>query len=147
MSGVYDPEVVGLMGAALDAAWARFSPRPKDVDLARLLMASAILERVDAGVSTMDSLVEAASRALHAALSSPLLQTALHRTTQFESSRTSAVKLPATNYGTSPNFPFQVQVAEPMIDQTWPFEVSSQPRRIKWEPAKDRYTFGLMPQD
>ena len=77
--GVYDPEIVELMGLALERAWAQFAPHPKDKDLARLLMASAILEKVDAGVRAADLLTEAAILALQAALSSPLLQTALRR--------------------------------------------------------------------
>jgi hypothetical protein len=82
MRGVYDPELVALMSAALEAAWERFLPRPKDGDLARLLMASAILEKVDSGVHAEGALIESASRALLAAVSSPLLQTALHRMPQ-----------------------------------------------------------------
>ena len=78
-AGVYDPEMVGLMGVALDAAWAQVTPHPKDRDLARLFMASAILEKMEEGGSAADVLVETALLALQAALSSPLLQTALRR--------------------------------------------------------------------
>jgi hypothetical protein len=71
---VYEPEVLKMMGAALDAAWAGFSPRPSDADLARLIMASAIFERADADDAlTIESLVEKAIFALRAALGSPLL--------------------------------------------------------------------------
>lgn len=78
-AGVYDPETVGLMGLALDSAWAQFTPHPKDKDLARLFMASAILEKIEDGGNSADVLVETAILALQAALSSPLLQAALRR--------------------------------------------------------------------
>jgi hypothetical protein len=48
-SGVYGPELVELMTAALEAAWAKFDPPPKDGDLARLHLASAIIDAVEAG--------------------------------------------------------------------------------------------------
>ena len=78
-AGVYDPETVGLMGFALDAAWAQVTPHPKDKDLARLFMASAILDKIEQEGCAADVLVETALLALQAALSSPLLQTALRR--------------------------------------------------------------------
>jgi hypothetical protein len=78
-AGVYDPETVGLMGRALDSAWAQFTPHPKDKDLARLFMASAILEKIEDGGESAEDLVETAILALQAALSSPLLQSALRR--------------------------------------------------------------------
>lgn len=78
-AGVYDPETVGLMGRALDSAWAQFTPHPKDKDLARLFMASAILDKIEDGGNSAEILVEAAILALQAALSSPLLQAALRR--------------------------------------------------------------------
>jgi hypothetical protein len=67
------------MGRALDMAWAQFTPHPKDKDLARLFMASAILEKMEDGENSAESLVETAILALQAALSSPLLQAALRR--------------------------------------------------------------------
>jgi hypothetical protein len=68
------------MGAALEAAWAGFEPQPRDRDLARLIMASAIFENVDRGTRDVELLAAAATQSLHAAVSSPLLQTALGRT-------------------------------------------------------------------
>jgi hypothetical protein len=77
--GVYEPETVELMGLALDTAWAQVTPHPKDKDLARLFMASAILEKIEDGGNNADVLIETAILALEAALSSPMLQTALRR--------------------------------------------------------------------
>jgi hypothetical protein len=113
--GVYDPELVALMGRALEAAWEKFSPRPRDVDLARLLMAGAILERVNTGVSATDILTETAMQALHAALSSPLLQTALHRTPHFEPLGIEPVTSPRIDSEAFPNFPLQAQRAQTMV--------------------------------
>jgi hypothetical protein len=48
-SGAYDPELVKVMSDALDAAWVKFDPPPKDADLARLHLATAIIDAVEAG--------------------------------------------------------------------------------------------------
>lgn len=48
------------MRNALEAAWAKFDPPPKDAELARLLMASAIIDAVDAGLRSEADLTEKA---------------------------------------------------------------------------------------
>ncbi len=40
--GEYGPDLVELMGNALDQAWERVQPKAIDAELARLVMASAI---------------------------------------------------------------------------------------------------------
>jgi hypothetical protein len=60
-SGVYVPEVATLMGAALDQAWADFEPKPGNVTLARELMATAKIEKVEAGVDDFKALERAAT--------------------------------------------------------------------------------------
>jgi hypothetical protein len=67
-SGAYDPELTVLMGAALDSAWSDFAPRPKNEVLARSLMASAIIEAVEAGERNRNTLVRKATVALMAAV-------------------------------------------------------------------------------
>jgi hypothetical protein len=66
--GVYYPELLRTMGGALDAAWQTFKPTPKDTELARVLMAKAIIEATDAGVRKHEFLVDKAVRALRAAI-------------------------------------------------------------------------------
>jgi hypothetical protein len=68
LSGAYDPELTVLMGAALDSAWSDFAPRPKNEVLARSLMASAIIEAVEAGERNKAALVRKATVALMAAV-------------------------------------------------------------------------------
>jgi hypothetical protein len=65
--GEYGPELLKLMSEALDAAWLRVRLTPKDADLARLIMAGAIFEQVDAGVRAHDRLVAYATSVLAAA--------------------------------------------------------------------------------
>jgi hypothetical protein len=65
--GEYGPELLKLMSEALDAAWSRVRLTPKDADLARLIMAGAIIEQVDAGVRAEDRLVAYATSVLAAA--------------------------------------------------------------------------------
>ncbi len=65
--GEYGPELVGLMGDALDRAWKVVRPKVSDAQLGRLVMASAIIDKVDAGARERDALVEAAISALTAA--------------------------------------------------------------------------------
>ena len=49
------------MSDALDRAWGDFAPRPKNESLARSLMASAIIEAVEAGDQDRLSLVRKAT--------------------------------------------------------------------------------------
>ena len=67
-SGVYDPEIVKTMSAALADAWARFDPPPGDVELARELLATAIIEGVEAGGIEPRKLADRAAAALRAAI-------------------------------------------------------------------------------
>jgi hypothetical protein len=76
-SGVYDPELVKLMSDALEAAWGKYDPRPKNADLARQIMATAIIETVDADERSSHVLIAVAVRSLDAALESAVLKTAL----------------------------------------------------------------------
>jgi hypothetical protein len=48
-SGAHGAAIVNLMGAAMDKAWADFEPLPRNKGLARSLMASAIIEGIEAG--------------------------------------------------------------------------------------------------
>ena len=48
--GEYGPEAIALMGASLERAWELVKGTVRDVDLARLIMAGAIIDRVDEGV-------------------------------------------------------------------------------------------------
>jgi hypothetical protein len=67
-SGEYGPELVALMANALDVAWSQASRVSQDVELARLVMASAIIEQVDSGVRIHEELVARATLALAAAV-------------------------------------------------------------------------------
>jgi hypothetical protein len=67
-SGEYSPELVELMAKALDVAWSQASRVSQDVELARLVMASAIIEQVDSGVRIQEELVAKATLALAAAV-------------------------------------------------------------------------------
>jgi hypothetical protein len=67
-AGVYYPEIVRMMGNALDAAWKEFKPTPKNGDLARRVMASAIIEGIEAGKRDHDVLVRKATVTLMAAI-------------------------------------------------------------------------------
>jgi hypothetical protein len=67
-SGVYSPELVEVMTAALEEAWAKFDPPPKDGDLARLHLASAIVDAVDAGEREPEVLAAKSVHALRAAV-------------------------------------------------------------------------------
>jgi hypothetical protein len=66
--GEYGPELVRLMTEALDSAWRQVDPLVKDVELGRLVLASAIIEQVDLGVRVHDDLVATARKALEAAM-------------------------------------------------------------------------------
>lgn len=61
--GVYYPHLLRTMGAALDAACETINLASKDAAVARLLMASAIIEAVDAGIRQHEFLVDKAVRA------------------------------------------------------------------------------------
>jgi hypothetical protein len=61
MSGAYGPEAVKVMSEAFDRAWVDFAPRPKNEGLARSLMASAVIEAVEAGDRDQASLVRKAT--------------------------------------------------------------------------------------
>jgi len=65
----YGPELIKLMTQALESAWRQSSGLSKDVELARLVMANAIIEEVDAGVRAHEVLVVSARNALLAAMS------------------------------------------------------------------------------
>jgi hypothetical protein len=67
-SGAYEPELVKIMGDALEAAWKMFSIPAKDVELARLHMASAIIDAVEGGVREETVLSTKAGAALQAVL-------------------------------------------------------------------------------
>jgi hypothetical protein len=68
ISGAYGAAIVNLMGAAMDKAWADFEPLPKNRVLARSLMASAIIEGIEAGKRDHDVLVRKATVTLMAAI-------------------------------------------------------------------------------
>jgi hypothetical protein len=65
--GEYGPELILLMSHALDTAWDQVGKNNADAELARLVMASAIIDNVDLGVRGEDELVTAAIAALSAA--------------------------------------------------------------------------------
>jgi hypothetical protein len=67
-SGLYGQDVFKLMVDALDAALAKFDPPPKNVDLGRQLLASAIIEAVEDDARERDVLTERAVRALDEAI-------------------------------------------------------------------------------
>jgi hypothetical protein len=67
-SGVYGPELVAVMAEAFEAAWAKFEPPPKNVDLARQFLASAIIEAVESGAREPKVLAARAVRVLDAAI-------------------------------------------------------------------------------
>jgi hypothetical protein len=66
-SGVYPPDVASLMREALNGAWERVQAASKDAELTRLLLASAIIDLVEAGVSNCDQMVAQAVRMFEAA--------------------------------------------------------------------------------
>jgi hypothetical protein len=59
-SNVYTPEVTKMMKDAFSAAWPKVSQVGKDAALTRQLLASAIIDEVDAGSCNQDEIVEAA---------------------------------------------------------------------------------------
>jgi hypothetical protein len=63
-SGAYAPELVKTMSDAFERAWGDFAPRPQNEQLAKWLMASAIIETLEAGKPEPDDLVRCATVAL-----------------------------------------------------------------------------------
>jgi hypothetical protein len=59
-SQAYAPETTRLMKDALDEAWRKVEHGEKDVELARKLLASAILDLVNAGASDREKIAAAA---------------------------------------------------------------------------------------
>jgi hypothetical protein len=67
-TGEYSPELIAIMADALKVAWGRLEGAVSDAELARLVMASAIIEQVDAGIRLREELVTRATSALTAAV-------------------------------------------------------------------------------
>jgi hypothetical protein len=67
-SGVYPPDVAAMMREALDRAWARVQAVSKDAELTRLLLASAIIDLVEEGLSDCDAMVDRAVKIFEAAV-------------------------------------------------------------------------------
>jgi hypothetical protein len=63
-SGGYGPELLKIMSDALESAWRKAPGAPWDSEFARLIMASAIIQQVDAGVCAHEVLVDSAITAL-----------------------------------------------------------------------------------
>jgi hypothetical protein len=66
--GVYDAEILRIMGEAFDRAWSGVKPSPKNAEASRFLMARAIIQAVDAGAAEATILADKATRALSAAI-------------------------------------------------------------------------------
>jgi hypothetical protein len=66
-SGIYGPQTSALMKSALNSAWTQVDPDPRDAELIRLTLAGAIIDLVDAGITSHDALVEGALKALDSA--------------------------------------------------------------------------------
>jgi hypothetical protein len=65
--GIYCPQTSDLMNSALNSAWTQVDPDPRDTELIRLTLAGAIIDLVDAGITSHDALVEGALKALDSA--------------------------------------------------------------------------------
>jgi hypothetical protein len=96
-SGVYDPALVKVMGEALEGAWSQVHPQPRNVDLARQVLAGAIIEAVDAGERGSEVLIAAAAVALEAAMESSILKTALGKPPGGSGAAERSVNLNASN--------------------------------------------------
>jgi hypothetical protein len=59
-SQAYAPETTRLMREAFDAAWLKVEQGEEDVELTRRLLASAILDQVNAGASDREKIAAAA---------------------------------------------------------------------------------------
>ena len=66
-SQAYAPETTRLMKEAFDVAWLKVGRGEKDIELTRTLLASAILDQVNAGASDRDKIAAAAIATLVAA--------------------------------------------------------------------------------
>ena len=66
-SGAYDPETTKLMRAALDAAWAQIEDKQSDPELTRLLLASSIIDQIEAGLIDTGTIAAGALEALASA--------------------------------------------------------------------------------
>jgi hypothetical protein len=66
-SGVYPPDVAAMMTKALDGAWVRGQAMSKDAELTRLLLAGAIIDLVEEGLSDCDGIIERAVKIFEAA--------------------------------------------------------------------------------
>ena len=58
-SQAYNPEATRLMKSAFEEAWLKIKIVEQDADLTRQLLASAIIDQVNAGVQDRDKIVAA----------------------------------------------------------------------------------------
>jgi hypothetical protein len=56
-SVAYGPELTALMRDAFDEAWLKFADHVSDTNLTRNLLASAIIDAIDAGIRDHDAIV------------------------------------------------------------------------------------------
>ena len=70
-SQAYRPEITKLMKEAFEEAWSKIKWDEKDVELTRKLVASAILDQVNAGVQDQDRIVAGAVATLAVARNLP----------------------------------------------------------------------------
>jgi hypothetical protein len=70
-SQAYRPEVTKLMKEAFEEAWSKIKRDEKDVELTRKLVASAVLDQVNAGVQDQDRIVAGAVATLAVARNLP----------------------------------------------------------------------------
>ena len=70
-SQAYRPEVTKLMKEAFEEAWSKIKRDEKDVELTRKLVASAILDQINAGVQDQDRIVAGAVATLAVARNLP----------------------------------------------------------------------------
>jgi len=70
-SQAYRPEITKLMKEAFEEAWVKIKRDEKDVELIRKLVASAILDQVNAGVQERDRIVAGAVATLAVARNLP----------------------------------------------------------------------------
>ena len=70
-SQAYRPEITKLMKEAFEEAWSKIKWDEKDVELTRKLVASAILDQVNAGVQDHDRIVAGAVATLAVARNLP----------------------------------------------------------------------------
>jgi len=70
-SQAYRPEITKLMKEAFEEAWLKIKRNEKDVELTRKLVASAILDQVNAGVRERDRIVAGAVAILAVARNLP----------------------------------------------------------------------------